>query len=127
MGGRNLRVLVVDDDERFRALVATLLESAGYEVVGTASDGAEGVSLCERLAPDAVTMDLEMPVLDGVAATAAITEGPAAPVVVIVSGSASSEKLEDALSSGAFAHVPKRRAPELLVETLERALAATRA
>ncbi|MFB9376965.1 chemotaxis response regulator protein-glutamate methylesterase [Kineococcus gynurae] len=63
---RRVRVLVVDDSAVIRKLITTVLSAdADIEVVGTANDGAQGLQLIEELKPDAVTLDIEMPVLDG--------------------------------------------------------------
>lgn len=99
-------VLVVDDDARFRALVRQVVEAAGLSVVGEAANGAEAVRLAAELKPDVITMDLEMPILDGVAATAELCRTGCAPIV-IVSGSRSSAKLADAMQAGARWHVDK--------------------
>lgn len=106
-------VLVVDDDAAFRALLRQLLEDEGFEVLAEAVNGAEAIELAAVLRPDVITMDLEMPVRNGVEATAAICADGCA-TVVIVSGSTSSERLGDALEAGARWHVPKRVVAEQL-------------
>src|SRR5438034_1530700 len=63
--------LLLDEDERF-------------EVVGRAQDGREAVELAQRMGPDLVVMDIEMPVLDGIEATRVLREGcPEVPIVAI--------------------------------------------
>ncbi|HZT92216.1 MAG TPA: response regulator [Gaiellaceae bacterium] len=112
------RILVVDDDASVRALLRSLIEAAGYLVAGEAANGAEGVELYARLDPDAVTMDLEMPVMDGVAATREICACGCCPVVV-VSGSQSSENIGAAMAAGARWHVAKRDVVAQLVPVLD--------
>lgn len=111
------RVLIVDDDAGVRTLLRALIEAGGLTVVAEATNGAESVVLYERLEPDAVTMDLEMPVMNGVEATRAICASGCCPVV-IVSGSHSSELLGDAMTAGARWHVAKRDVDEQLVPVL---------
>jgi two-component system chemotaxis response regulator CheB len=80
---RAVRVLIADDSESVRALLRTVLTQAGCEVVGEAADGIEAIEMSSLLAPDVVTMDVVMPKLDGLGATAAImTHSPTRIVVV---------------------------------------------
>ncbi|HPF81419.1 response regulator [Nostocoides australiense] len=66
----DIRVLLVDDQELFRAGIARILEAQeGITVAGEAGDGAEAVARVDEIAPDVVLMDIRMPVMDGVEAT----------------------------------------------------------
>lgn len=67
-----VRVLVVDDTEHVRRVVADMLALDGFDVCGEASGGHEAVALAAELEPDVVVMDLRMPDLDGLDATRAI-------------------------------------------------------
>lgn len=79
-----MRVLVVDDQELFRTGFRLILESElDIEVVGEACDGVEAVTAARRLTPDVVVMDVRMPRLDGVAATARICAETSAKVLVL--------------------------------------------
>jgi two-component system chemotaxis response regulator CheB len=67
---KRIRVLVVDDSPTSRLLLVAILRAdAEIEVVGQAADGVEAVEMVKRLRPDIVTMDVQMPKLDGFAAT----------------------------------------------------------
>jgi DNA-binding NarL/FixJ family response regulator len=117
-GGPAYRLLIVDDDTRFAAALGALVEADGrFEIVATAADGAEGVRLVEELRPDVVTLDVDMPVLDGVEATRLIVEGSGTPIV-LVTGSYSSERVGEALAAGAGGYVSKSR----VIDELEPAL-----
>jgi len=73
-----IRVVLVDDQPLVRTGIRALLERADdVEVVGEAADGREGVALARRVRPDVVLMDLQMPVLDGIAATRQIVDDAA--------------------------------------------------
>ena len=67
-----MRVLVVDDDDAVRAVLAEVLQEEGFEVVGRAIDGIEGVSLALSLTPDGVLLDMRMPRMGGIEAARAI-------------------------------------------------------
>lgn len=60
-----MRVLIVDDEEDIRLLLRSQLERAGYEVAGEARDGAEALMRCDDSKPDAVILDLLMPIVNG--------------------------------------------------------------
>ena len=64
-----LRVLIVDDDAAFRALIRALITNGRVKVVGEAADGDEAIRMVERLSPDIVLMDVSMPRRDGIEAT----------------------------------------------------------
>jgi DNA-binding NarL/FixJ family response regulator len=67
------RILVAEDDTGFRAALEELLAADGrFKVIGHADNGREAIELAERLKPDAVIMDIEMPEVDGVEATRAL-------------------------------------------------------
>lgn len=100
------RVLVVDDDDAVRSMLSLVLEDAGCVVIGEASDGGSGIRLAEELRPDLITMDVDMPLLDGLAATRRIAALGIAPVIV-VSGSPTNDRCAAALAAGAWCQISK--------------------
>ena len=103
-----IRVLIADDQRVVRdGLVLLIGMLDGIEVVGAASNGSEAVELAERLRPDVVLMDLSMPVLDGIAATALLHERlPDVPVLVLTTY-ADDDSVFPALRAGARGYLTK--------------------
>ena len=110
------RVVVVDDQPLVRGGITQILNrSTDIEVVGEASDGRQAIDVVRRLRPDVVMMDLRMPRLDGVAATAAITGDPAVPVRVLVLTTFDDDELViAAIRAGASGFLLKDAEPEEL-------------
>lgn len=112
-----MRLLIADDRERTRRAVRALLAAhPGFEVVGEASDGQQAIHQVEQLAPDLVILDLRMPRLDGIAATAEIKRRW--PRVRVVVHSLAVDRRDDALAAGADAFVAKAGQPDELLEAL---------
>src|SRR6266850_230513 len=84
--GKKLRVMVVDDQAAVCQVVADAIEYAGHDIVGTAKDGVEAVSLAKDLLPDVVVMDISMPRMNGVEAMKAILAAKSAKRVLLMSG-----------------------------------------
>jgi len=103
-----LRVLVADDQATVREGLITLLGlSPGIQVVGAAADGAQAITLTAELHPDVVLMDLGMPIVDGVTATARIrTQHPDTQVVVLTTF-ADDTNILAALQAGALGYLTK--------------------
>src|SRR5882724_7225759 len=111
-----IRVLVVDDSATARTLVGESLRGdTSLEVVGEACDGDEAVAMTARLRPDVVTMDLDMPRLDGFAATREIMTATPTPIVVITGETFGSEAetAMRALNAGALTVLKKLPAPSV--------------
>ncbi len=94
-------VLVVDDSALIRKVLIRMLDENGYQVVGEATNGAEGVELYKELNPDIVTLDITMPVMDGVTALKQIKEYDPEAMVAMISAAGQKDKLMDALKEGA--------------------------
>ncbi len=106
---KKIRVLIVDDSAFMRKVLETILVTdENVQVVGHAKDGREAVRLSESLKPDVITMDINMPVMDGLQATAEIMTTNPRPIVVVSSesrqGAASTLR---ALELGAIEFVAK--------------------
>ena len=102
-------VLVVDDSGFFRKRLTEILTASGQiKVVGAATNGREGVELAEKLRPDVITMDYEMPVMDGISAVREIMKRHPVPVLMFSSLTYEGARVTlDALEAGAVDFLPK--------------------
>src|SRR5688572_14424863 len=104
------RVVIADDSRLMRKMLADALGRQDFDVVGVAADGDEALELCRRHRPDALTLDLHMPGLDGLGVLRALRDGKAEPVPVVVVSAfspAHGARAVDALAEGAFDLVAK--------------------
>ncbi len=108
-----LRLLVAEDSATARLLIVSLLSSdAEITVVGQAKNGEEAVALCESLRPDVVTMDIQMPVMDGLEATRRIVSRWGTPVIMVSSlDPADVSRSMQAFNAGALAVLAKPSGP----------------
>jgi DNA-binding NarL/FixJ family response regulator len=120
------RIVVVDDHPIFRKGLVALLRASGHDVVGEASDGLEAVAVVLAEDPDVVLMDLGLPGLGGIEATARITaERPGVRVVVITLFD-DEASVRRALEAGAQAYVVKQASPDHILNAIDAALAGVR-
>jgi two-component system, chemotaxis family, protein-glutamate methylesterase/glutaminase len=132
----SLRVVVVDDSGFFRRRIVEILNAdIGIEVVGTAANGQEAIEVVRRLNPDVVTMDIEMPVMDGITAVRRIMAESPRPILMFSTLTTEGAKATlDALDAGAMDFLPKRfsemakdeDAAKILLRRRVRALGRTR-
>ncbi len=118
------RLLVVDDALFMRRLIGGIAVEAGWEVVGEAGDGAEGVALYDRLRPDLVTMDLVMPNMGGIEALQKIRELDPAARVVVITAVDQKQSLMDSIHHGAVDFIVKPFDRDRVVGLLDKLAAA---
>ena len=96
-------VLIVDDHPAFRQSAAALLEEEGFVVIGEAADGDEAIAAVERLRPQVVLLDIQLPGSDGFRVAERLADGPHPPSVVLISSrdaSAYGSRLEATTAQG---------------------------
>ena len=109
MSSRNIRVLVVDDSPLVREIISDVIKEApGIELAGTACDGRQALLQLERLKPDVITLDVQMPNMDGLATLDAILASNPVPVVMVSSlTQLGANTTLEALDRGALDYVAK--------------------
>ncbi len=113
-------VLLIEDNEQNRYLASFLLEQRGYEVV-SAVDGRSGIELAERLQPDLILLDIQLPLMDGYAVARALraVEALAATPIIAVTSYAMQGDREKCLAAGCNGYIEKPIDPDLLVSQVE--------
>jgi DNA-binding NarL/FixJ family response regulator len=111
-------VLVVDDHRAFAELLSAALAAEGMRVVGTAQSAAQAFAMVQELQPDVVVMDIQMPSLDGIAATRRIRQVAPATVVAIVTAHHDPDWVVRAGQAGASAFIPKNGPLSEMLDTL---------
>ena len=108
-----LRILVADDSPTARALLTSMLASGeGIEIVGQATTGTEAVNMAAELRPDLITMDVQMPEMDGLQATREIMAMAPTPILIVSSTAKDDATLSlNATEAGALMVVPKPAGP----------------
>lgn len=103
-----MRILLVDDQPAFRTGLRTLLSTApGIDIVGEAENGEEGATAAELLQPDVILMDVRMPVVNGVAATAAIRARNPSACILMLTTFEEDETVAAAMRAGASGYLLK--------------------
>jgi signal transduction histidine kinase len=119
--GSPIRVLIADDTPDIRLLLrAALRMYPGFDIVGEAVDGVEAVKLAEEHQPDAILLDLAMPVKDGLQAIPEIRVGSPNTKIIVLSGFTATEMRPEAFRLGAHAYLEKGSPPDRLIGTLRR-------
>jgi len=116
------RVLIVDDAAFMRMMIKDILTKNGYEVVGEADNGAKAIEKYQELEPNLVTMDITMPVMDGITAVKEIKKMNPAARIIMCSAMGQQAMVVDAIKAGARDFVVKPFQPDRVVEAVRKAL-----
>jgi two-component system nitrate/nitrite response regulator NarL len=114
-----MRILVADDHSLFRDGIVSLLEAAGFEVVGQVGDGREALTETRRLNPDVVLLDISMPEMNGLEALKLLREESPDVHVVMLTVSEDDADLLEAIQAGASGYLLKSLSAEAFIELLK--------
>jgi NarL family two-component system response regulator LiaR len=124
MNSNPIRVMVVDEHGMVRkGIIAYLKNNPALQIIGEAQNGREAVELCERLQPDVILMDLQMPEMDGVTATRLIHKQYPRIQIVALTSFSDRDKVQDALAAGAISYLLKNVSGDDLAEAIRDAYA----
>ncbi len=119
--GNPLRVVIADDHHLFREGLRGMLQEAGMDVVGEASDGADAVALAQELEPDVVVLDLNMPGTSGLQALRQVARTCPNIQTIVLTVSADDADVLEALAQGACGYLLKDTHPQRLAEGIRQA------
>ena len=114
------KILIVDDSRTSRKILRGLLEESGLEVVAEAENGQEGVDKYKEFNPDITTLDITMPVMDGLEALSKIKEFDRNAKVIMVTAAGQQNKMVEAIKNGASEFVTKPFEKENILKIIEK-------
>lgn len=114
------KVLIVDDSKTSRKILKNIFEENGYEVVGEAVNGQNGLDKYQELHPDLVTLDITMPVMDGIETLTKLKEINPGVKVVMITAAGQKNKMVEAVRLGAEEFVTKPYETSRIIEVLEK-------
>ncbi|WP_422660053.1 response regulator [Paenibacillus sp. EC2-1] len=116
------KILIVDDAAFMRLVLKTMLEKNGFEVVGEAANGLEAIEKYKTLTPDLVTMDITMPVMEGIEAVKRIKEVDGGAKIIMCSAMGQQTMVVQSLQAGARDFIVKPFQEERVLESIRRVI-----
>ena len=117
------KILIVDDSRTSRKILKGVLEGAGHEILGEATNGQEGYDMYAQLKPEVVTMDITMPVMSGVESLKKIKGDFPDAKVIMVSAAGQQHNMVEAVQSGAEEFISKPFDPAQVLKIIEQVAA----
>ena len=114
------KILIVDDSRTSRKMLRNILESNGHEIIDEAVNGQEGVQKFQALKPDVVTLDITMPVVDGVEALKMIKALDPESKVVMVTAAGQKNKMIECIKAGANEFLTKPFEQQDIVDVINK-------
>ncbi len=106
------KILIVDDSRTSRKILKSILEESGHEVVAEAVNGEDGIAKYKEIRPEITTLDITMPVMDGIEALIQIIEYDPQAIVVMATAAGQKNKIVEAVKAGATEFIQKPFEPE---------------
>lgn len=122
--GRPYKALIVDDDNTTRKIITQILRSDGYKIVGEAVDGEMAVEMYKEIDPDIVTMDMNMPKMDGFEALKQIKQFDVQAVVVMLTSVSNKENILKIIETGAKNYILKPIQRDNVLKSIKKILPA---
>lgn len=116
------KIVIADDEPITRMDLREMLETAGYNVVGEASDGFDAIELCRKHKPDLILMDIKMPLLDGINACKIINEDELSDSIILLTAYSDKNFIERAKEVGVIGYLVKPIDDRALLPAIEIAL-----
>lgn len=123
---RNVRVLIIDDNDTMRSVLRVTLRSDGYEVVGEAADGENGLILTAKLKPDIICLDIMMPKITGVDVLKRVKEVAPRTAVLMITAKNDRATIQEVLAAGANGLILKPFNTGTVLSTMEKVVAKMR-
>lgn len=118
----SIKILIVDNATFIRAMIKNIVSNNGYAVAGEAENGLEAVKLYQTLRPDLVTMDISIPVMNGIESTKAIKKIDSNARIIICTAVGQQSVVVEAVRAGAMDFIIKPFKQETLLRVMQRAL-----
>ncbi|WP_017416381.1 ANTAR domain-containing response regulator [Clostridium tunisiense] len=118
----NKKIVIADDEPITRMDIREMLEEAGYNVVGEASDGFDAIEMCRKFSPNIVIMDIKMPLLDGINASKIIIQEGLADGIILLSAYSDTNFVEKAKEAGVIGYLVKPLDNKSLIPAVEVAI-----
>jgi two-component system chemotaxis response regulator CheY len=118
MDGTAIRVMAVDDSPITRKMIKKALEPEGFAIIGEAANGRDAVEMYNKIKPDVITMDVTMPIMDGLKAAQVIKEQNPAQKIIMLSAMSDNDIVAEARGWGIVHFCAKPFKPEEIVEKI---------